>query len=132
MGINQDMSRTLGRTQTSAGSRIAALYRNGHRISIDSSPNHATITITRKGGRVHHITVTPEDLPSNVTYGNAYRAHPQSVLIANAMHAIADWSATIEEEACHGCGGEEPQAIYNNISDSYDWYCPTCIYGEAA
>lgn len=133
MGNHQDMSRKQGRTQASADNRVSQLHSQGHHVAINSGVDAAIVTITRREGFAHHVTVTPELLPEAAREGAAFKRFPQSVLIAFALHTIADWSADIDRRStmpCIGCGRHDSTtANYNAATGEYEWFCPTCTYG---
>lgn len=133
MSNHQDMSRKQGRTQTSAETRRGQLNAQGHEVQIDGGLDFAVVTITRREGFAHHIIYTPELLPPNARDGAAFKTHPQTVMIAYALHAIADWSAEIDRrtlQPCLGCGrNDNTKANFNQQTGEYDWFCPTCFYG---
>lgn len=134
MNHHQDMSKQLGRTQLSATARLSLLQRRGHQVNLEGDANHATATITRSEGSVHRITITPEELPENTRNGAPYGKYPQNVLMAYAIHAIADWSANIDRTTtapCTSCGTTISLAAnYNQQDDTYDWYCANCFYAD--
>lgn len=133
MGNHQDMSRRQGRTQASADNRLGQLNAQGHTVNLEGSTDHAIATITRREGFAHHVVILPDLLPASAREGAAFKQHPQSVLIAFALHAVADWSASIDNcgtRPCIGCGRpDNTKANYNQQTGEYDWFCPTCFYG---
>lgn len=138
MSNHQDMSKRQGRTQASADTRLATLTNSGHQVNMDASPERVIITLTRREGTAHHVMVKPELLPEAAREGAAFKRYPQSVMIAYALHTIADLSDDLDRHMsrpCIGCGrGDNVNANYNEQTGSYDWFCPTCFYGafEAA
>lgn len=133
MGNTQDMNRRQGRTQASADNRVSQLHAQGHHVTINGANEAAIVTITRREGFAHYVMVTPEMLPEGAREGAAFKRFPQSVLIAFALHTVADWSAEIDRRAiapCHGCGRpDNTTANYNHETGEYEWFCPTCVYG---
>jgi hypothetical protein len=133
MSNHQDMSKRQGRTQTSADTRLASLNAKGHQVNMDADPERVIITLTRREGTAHHVTVKAELLPEAAREAAAFQRYPQSVLIAYALHTIADLSEDIDRHMarpCIGCGRpDNVSANYNLESSEYDWFCPTCFYG---
>lgn len=137
MGTIQDMSQHLGRTQLSAQKRLGRLAEMGHAVSLSSDKTHAVATITCSDGELHHIIITPAELTRETREGNPFRRHPQSVLLAHAIHAICDWNDNRQDisslRRCRECTSVQGTVANYNMQESrYDWYCPTCFYGEAA
>jgi hypothetical protein len=128
MSNHQDMSRKQGRTQAAADNRLAQLKAHGHQLEMEAGPDRATISITRSDGAAHHVTMTPELLPENTRNGTKFKQHPQSVLIAYALHAIADWS-NARDKLCLNCNQPGAAPNYNQLTGKHDWFCPTCFYG---
>lgn len=133
------MSRTSGKTQLTAMKRLGEFAEQGHTVSLDASATHATATITRGDGEgvAHHITITPSDLTRETRLAQPYHRHPQSVLLTHAIHAICDWSndkdAAKPKWQCPTCATPEGvTAHFDMRTGKYDWYCPSCFYGEAA
>lgn len=134
MNHHQHMSKLSGKTQISASTRLALLERQGHQIHIDGGDKSVTATITRSEGYAHHITITPGDLPANTLNGTPFARYPQNILIAYAIHAIADWSTDVDRNAiapCRECGTTVSVAAnYDQLNDTYDWFCAECFYGK--
>ena len=131
------MSKHLGRTQLGAQKRLGRLAEMGHAVSLDSEKTYATVTITCSDGEVHHVTITPAQLSRETREGGPFKRHPQSVLLTHAIHAICDWNDQRQDTSslrrCQSClRTEGTVANFNMQERSYDWYCPTCFYGEAA
>lgn len=129
----QNMSRRQNTTPNPTA-RMGILNQQGHQLAIDANTEHVTITITRREGYAHHITITPDKLPDQTRNGAAYARHPQSVLIAAAINAIADWSEQQDRGSispCIGCGQtNHVGAFYNKATSAYEWFCPGCFHGE--
>jgi hypothetical protein len=136
MDNHQDMSQHLGRTQLSAQARLGELAAKGHTVVLGGDTTHAVATLTSANGEAHHIMVTPGILDGPTRRSHAFRNHPQSVLLARVIHAICDWSDSADARATRNCrdcpNAGVLTACYNPESKGYDWYCPTCLYGEAA
>lgn len=133
MSNHQDMGRRQGRTQASADTRLAKLNSHGHQVNMEASPERVIITLTRREGTAHHVLVQPDMLPESARSGAAFQRYPQSVMIAYALHTVADVSEDIDRhmaKPCLGCGrNDNVQANYNQETGEYDWFCSTCFYG---
>lgn len=136
MSNHQDMGRRQAGTQASASARLALLTSQGHHANVDGDANHVTVTLTRKEGYAGHVTFKPDNLPDHAKATAAFKVYPQSVLLAYAVNAIAEWSQQMDLRSvgtCLGCTTSKAvTAFYNQQNDCYDWLCPNCFYGEAA
>lgn len=79
------------RSTLAADLRVFLLKRKGGEISVTSRKHFATVIVFHDRTNCRHaVTLRPPDLTEEIRRSAAYRRYPQSVLVAQAIHAALD------------------------------------------
>lgn len=76
--------------------RVELLQRQGHKLTIKADKVRAEIEVKRADGQRHTVTVTAEDLTPKRRNSQTFKLYPQSMLIAEAVHAACDWNDELD------------------------------------